>query len=108
MQAKQHAHAAHLQNVLEFILVQIFPYGQKHPHNQRGSSHTPPHQNGRIQSNESPQYARKAGDENGEMQQKIVFLHGFLLCRMASKVTMAVVTDTLSESAMPFMGMMMF
>ena len=32
----------------------------------------------------------------------------FLRCLMASKVTIAVVTDTLSESAMPFIGMMMF
>ena len=31
-----------------------------------------------------------------------------LLCLTASKVTMAVVTLTLRESAMPFIGMMMF
>lgn len=31
-----------------------------------------------------------------------------LLCRIASKTTMAVVTDTFNESAIPFMGIIRF
>ena len=78
MQTKQHAHTTHLQNVFELVSVQIFPYGQKRPHNQRSGSHTPPHKDGGIQSDKSPQHAREASDENREMQQEIVLLHSFL------------------------------
>ena len=35
-------------------------------------------------------------------------IHLFLRCLIASNVTIAVVTDTFKESAIPFIGMMMF